>query len=137
MRKSILATILLGLILVLAACGGSNNDSNTNDEVDNSAEQTEDSGSSENATANNDFEIKATNWDFDQAEYVVEAGEEVNVTLVNEEGMHGIAIDDLDVKVDGDGEATFTPTEPGEYKIYCSVPCGQGHDDMTSTLIVQ
>lgn len=137
MKKGFLATIFLGLILVLAACGGSNNDGNTNDGVDNSAEQTEDSSSSENTTANNDFEIKATNWDFDQAEYVVEAGEEVNVTLVNEEGMHGIAIDDLDVKVDGDGEATFTPTEPGEYKIYCSVPCGQGHDDMTSTLIVQ
>lgn len=137
MKKGFLATIFLGLILVLAACGGSNNDSNTNDGVDNSAEQTEDSGSSENTTANNDFEIKATNWDFDQAEYVVETGEEVNVTLVNEEGMHGIAIDDFDVKVDGDGEATFTPTEPGEYKIYCSVPCGQGHDDMTSTLIVQ
>jgi len=136
-KKGFLATIFLGLILVLAACGGSNNDGNTNDGVDNSAEQTEDSSSSENTTANNDFEIKATNWDFDQAEYVVEAGEEVNVTLVNEEGMHGIAIDDLDVKVDGDGEATFTPTEPGEYKIYCSVPCGQGHDDMTSTLIVQ
>jgi len=137
LRKSILATILLGLILVLAACGGSNNDSNTNDEVDNSAEQTEDSGSSENATANNDFEIKATNWEFDQAEYTVQSGEEVKVSLMNEEGMHGIAIDDFDVKVDGDGEATFTPTEPGEYKIYCSIPCGQGHNDMTSTLIVK
>src|SRR5699024_4556610 len=124
-------------MLVLAACGGSNNDGNTNDGVDNSAEQTEDSSSSENTTANNDFEIKATNWDFDQAEYVVEAGEEVNVTLVNEEGMHGIAIDDLDGNVDGDGDATFTTKELGEYKIYCSVPCGKGHDDMTSTLIVQ
>jgi len=137
LRKSILATILLGLILVLAACGGSNNDSNTNDEVDNSAEQTEDSGSSENATAVNDFEVKATNWEFDQIEYTVQSGEEVTVSLMNEEGMHGIAIDEFDVKVDGDGEATFTPTEPGEYEIYCSVPCGQGHDDMTSTLIVK
>jgi len=136
-KKSFLATIFLGLILVLAACGGSNNDSDTNDAVDNSAEGTEDSGFSENATANNDFEIQATNWDFDQAEYVVEAGEEVNVTLVNEEGMHGIAIDDLDVQIDGDGEATFTPTEPGEYTIRCSIPCGQGHNDMTSILVVQ
>ncbi|HLQ98182.1 cupredoxin domain-containing protein [Pseudogracilibacillus auburnensis] len=137
MKKSILATIFLGLILVLAACGGSNNDSDASNEIDDSAEETEDNSSRENSTANNDFEIVATNWDFDQAEYTVTAGEEAKITLVNEEGMHGIAIDDLDVKIDGDGEATFTPTEPGEYTIYCSIPCGQGHSDMVSTLIVQ
>jgi|SRR5690625_3802886 len=137
LRKSILATIFLGLILVLAACGGSNSDGDTNADTDNSTDVTEDSGSPENSTANNDFEIIATNWDFDQDEYIVQAGEEVNVTLVNEEGMHGIAIDGLDVDIQGDGEATFTPTEPGEYKIYCNIPCGQGHSDMVSTLIVQ
>jgi len=137
LKKSILATIFLGLILVLAACGGSNNDSDASNEIDDSAEETEDNSSRENSTANNDFEIVATNWDFDQAEYTVTAGEEAKITLVNEEGMHGIAIDDLDVKIDGDGEATFTPTEPGEYTIYCSIPCGQGHSDMVSTLIVQ
>src|SRR5699024_3461867 len=91
----------------------------------------------EDATATNDLEIIATNWALDPTEYTVTAGEEVTITLVNEEGMHGIAIDDLDVKIDGDGEATFTPTEPGEYTIYCSIPCGEGHDDMVSTLIVQ
>jgi len=135
LKKSILATILLSLILVLAACGGS--DSDTSNEVGDSAGETEDTGSPENYTANNDFEILATNWDFDQAEYTVTAGEEVKISLVNEEGMHGIEIDGLDVKIDGDGEATFTPTEPGEYTIYCSIPCGQGHSDMVSTLIVQ
>src|SRR5690625_4874235 len=83
------------------------------------------------------FEIVATNWDFDQAEYTVTAGEEVKITLVNEEGMHGIAIDGLDVDIQGDGDATFIPEEPGEYKIYCNIPCGQGHNDMVSTLIVQ
>jgi len=136
-KKSILVTILLGLILVLAACSGGNSDSGTITEVDNSTEETEDTSSSEDSTANNDFEIKATNFDFDKAEYTVKAGEEVKISLVNEEGMHGIAIDGLDVEIEGDGEATFTPTEPGEYTIYCNIPCGQGHGDMVSTLVVQ
>jgi len=136
LKKSILATILLGLILVLAACGGGNSDSDTNTEVDNSTEETG-TNSSEDSTANNDIEIKAINFEFDQAEYTVKAGEEVKISLVNEEGSHGIAIDDLDVKIDGDGDATFTPEEPGEYTIYCSIPCGQGHSDMVSTLIVE
>src|SRR5690625_6357612 len=96
-----------------------------NTEVDNSTEETG-TNSSEDSTANNDIEIKATNFEFDQAEYTVKAGEEVKISLVNEEGSHGIAIDDLDVKIDGDGDATFTPEEPGEYTIYCSIPCGQG-----------
>lgn len=136
MRKSILATILLALTLVLAACGGSNSN-DPSDKVDNSTENTNDTSSVENTAVNNDFEIKATNWDFDQTEYIVQAGEEVKISLVNEEGMHGIAIDDLDVNIDGDGDATFTPTEPGEYTIYCNIPCGEGHSDMVSTLIVQ
>lgn len=123
---------------MLAACGGGSNDSDdTNTEVDNSTEETEGTSSSEESAVNNDFQIVATNWAFDQDEYTVQAEEEVKVTLVNEEGMHGIAIDGLDVKIDGDGDATFTPEEPGEYKIYCSIPCGQGHGDMVSTLIVQ
>lgn len=137
MKKSLLATIILGLVLVLAACSGSNSDGNSSTEADNSAEQKENTDSTENSTANNDFEIIATNFDFDQDEYVVQAGEEVKITLVNDEGMHGIAIDGLNVKIDGDGEATFIPEKPGEYRIYCSIPCGQGHGDMVATLVVQ
>lgn len=130
MKKSILVTIFISLSLVLVACGGSNGDNDTNN-IDEPANELEES------TAKNDFEIIATDWEFDQAEYTVTAGEEVKLALVNEEGMHGIAIDGLDVEIDGDGEASFTPTEPGEYTIYCSIPCGQGHSSMTSTLIVQ
>src|SRR5690625_2811036 len=128
--------IFLGFILVLAACGGNNSsDPGEDTDTNNSAGQTDDSSSDE-ATSNN-VDIIATNWDFDQDEYVVTAGEEVKLTLTNDEGMHGIVIDGLDVQVDGDGETTFTATEPGEYSILCSIPCGQGHNDMISTLIVQ
>lgn len=128
MKKSFLATLFLGLILVLAACGGANENNDTNNQADNSTE---------NAAASNNIDLVATNWDFDQDEYTVEAGEEVSISLTNEEGMHGIAIDEFDVEIEGDGETTFTPDEPGEYEIYCSIPCGEGHDDMVSTLVVE
>jgi len=137
LKKGLLAMIFLGFILVLAACGGNNSSDPAEDtDTNNSAGQTDDSSSSDEATSNN-VDIIATNWDFDQDEYIVTAGEEVKLTLTNDEGMHGIVIDGLDVKVDGDGETTFTATEPGEYSILCSIPCGQGHNDMVSTLIVQ
>lgn len=51
--------------------------------------------------------------------------------------MHGIAIDESEINIEEVGEATLTPEEPGEYMIYCSVPCGEGHDDMNVMLVVQ
>ncbi|QUW23356.1 cupredoxin domain-containing protein [Sporosarcina sp. Marseille-Q4063] len=128
MKKWLLTSILLSVLLVLAACGGKD----TSDEsgmVDNT-------GSSEDANASTEINITGKNFEFDQAEYTVKAGEQVKIIYKNDEGMHGIAIDGLDVDIKGDGEASFTPTEPGEYTIYCNIPCGAGHADMKSTLIV-
>ncbi|MBU8566639.1 cytochrome C oxidase subunit II [Virgibacillus pantothenticus] len=81
------------------------------------------------------LDISATK--FEQEEYNVTAGEKVTMKLSKEEGQHGIRIDELDVSIQGDGEVTFTPSEPGEYTIYCNIPCGEGHASMKSTLIVQ
>lgn len=128
MRKWLMLTLLLSVLVVLAACSGKDT-TETTGQVDNT-------GASEDTTVSNEVNITGINFEFDQAEYTVKAGEEVKITYQNEEGMHGIAIDGLDVDIKGDGEATFTPTEPGEYTIYCNIPCGAGHDDMKSTLIV-
>ena len=136
MKKGILVTLFLSLIFVLAACGGDDNNSTTDTNVDTSTEETESTSSSEGTTSN-EIEIKASNFKLDPSEYTVNAGEEVKLSLTNVEGMHGISIDELEVSIEGDGEAVFTPEEPGEYTIYCNIPCGQGHSDMVATLIVQ
>lgn len=129
MKKWLLSTILLSALVVLAACGG-NDSSDTTEQGDNS-------GSSDDTAASQEINMTGINFEFDQEEYTVKAGEPVTINYKNEEGMHGIAIDGLDVDIKGDGEVTFTPTEPGEYTIYCNIPCGEGHDDMKSTLIVE
>lgn len=136
MKRIILVTLFLSLILVLAACGGDDNSSTTENDGDNSTKETENTSTSEETTSN-EIEIQASNFELELSETTVTAGEEVKLSLTNVEGMHGIAIDDLDVSIDGEGEITFTPEEPGEYRIYCNIPCGQGHSDMVATLIVQ
>jgi cytochrome c oxidase subunit II len=89
------------------------------------------------AAEKNAVTIKASNWEFDQAEYTVAVGETKTVRLVNENGLHGIAIEGLGVELQGatlEQEVTFD--KPGTYEIHCIVLCGQGHADMKAKLIV-
>lgn len=110
-------------LLVLAACGG---DDSTNGSAD--------TGGGE-SSASNTVELVTSNWEFDKDSYTVPAGE-VSINLVNKEGFHGITIDGTDIAIDGEGSATAT-LEPGEYKVTCSIPCGEGHAEMTTQLIVE
>lgn len=84
----------------------------------------------------NEVNIVATDFEFNQDKFVVQSGEEVTITLTNEEGHHGIAINELGVKIEGDGEAVIIPEDPGEYEIYCNIFCGEGHAEMVATLVV-
>ncbi|MFA9557014.1 cytochrome C oxidase subunit II [Evansella sp. AB-rgal1] len=110
--------ILLSTILFLTGCGGGNEGSTNSDSTD-----------------TNTVTIVASDWKFDKDEYKVPAGK-VTIKLSNEQGYHGIKIDGTDVDISGDGSFTTT-LEPGEYRIWCSIMCGTGHDDMISYLIVE
>ncbi|WP_280772065.1 cytochrome C oxidase subunit II [Salipaludibacillus daqingensis] len=125
MKNKWIAFMFLALALVLAACGGNNDDVT---EIENNSD------SGENASAS-EVNVTATNWDFDQETYTASAGD-VTINLTNEDGHHGIMIDGTDVEIDGEGSATAT-LEAGEYRIYCSIPCGEGHDEMEATLVVE
>ncbi len=89
------------------------------------------------ANSNNELHIRAVNYQFEQKEYVVEAGKEVTIQFTSEEGYHGLAIDEFDVKIQGNGKAVFTPDKPGKYRIYCHIFCGTGHYDMEAILVVK
>ncbi len=123
MKKLLLGLVTLSLTFILAACGGGDNESSSNDNEDTV---------SEGAAI---VDIKASNWQFDKEEYTVPAGE-VTVNLSNEEGFHEIEVEGTDINVESDGSSSAT-LEPGEYTIRCSIACGPGHDDMVATLVVQ
>ena len=128
MKKFLLLTAFSALFVILAACSGGEEQA----ESDNTADS-----SSEVVAENNTLDIEGTNFEFGSEKFVVKSGEEVTINFKSTEGIHGLAIDDFDVNISNEGTATFTPTEPGEYKIYCSIPCGEGHDNMVSTLVVE
>lgn len=126
MKKAIFSLMFIALLLVLAACGGGENADGGN---------TTDGTGSDGGSNSSTVDLTATNWKFDQENYTANAGE-VTFNLTNEEGLHGIQIDGTDLNIQGDGSGKLT-LEPGEYTIRCSVPCGQGHADMVSTLTVE
>lgn len=121
MKKKLFSSLILTFTLVLTACGGDDSEENA-------------SGNTDGADGAN-VEVTATNWDFETDVNTVDAGE-VTFTLVNEEGHHGISIEGTDLEIDGEGSSTVT-LEPGEYTINCTIPCGEGHEEMTAMLTVQ
>jgi cytochrome c oxidase subunit 2 len=87
--------------------------------------------------AKNKLRIVAKNWEFDQKTYNVQAGSTLQVELINQQGLHGIEIEGLNISLQGTElakEVTFDT--PGEYKIVCIVLCGEGHVEMVSTIVV-
>ncbi len=85
--------------------------------------------------------LTTANFQFDQAELRVKAGETVALPLTNRDPYaHSFDVDAFDVHVlmlTGEPSvARFTPTEPGTYTFYCGVP-GHQQAGMVGTLIVE
>ena len=88
------------------------------------------------------IEVIASRFAFDPATIEVTVGEQVRLVLKSADGVHGVEIKKFDVKKEiprGGTPVTveFTATAAGRFPILCSEYCGNGHDDMTGTLIVR
>lgn len=75
---------------------------------------------------------------FGEDVYTAKVGDKVIMKLTNKSGVHGIKIDALNVDLSNEAPQTELEfTEPGEYEIYCSIPCGQGHQTMKAKLVIE
>ncbi len=105
--------LLLGFVLLLAACG----------------------------SRSNSITIKIENMAFDRSEVRVKAGQPVTLKVVNEDGYaHAFDVDAFAIHAPLPAKAvfdtTFTPSAPGSYRFYCSSP---GHEaaGMAGVLVVE
>ncbi|UVI28712.1 cupredoxin domain-containing protein [Paenibacillus spongiae] len=129
MKKALFICMLAALVMVVAACGSNNKNSDKSPEQDAGVETT--------GSASQEVVIKASNWEFDKSEYVIKKGEPVKLTLESESGIHGIAISDLDVKLGNGDSKVITIDEAGEYEFRCNIQCGTGHSKMVAKLVVE
>lgn len=122
MKKFGLFLLAGALTLGLAACGGSDEETKTSD----SSKETTAQASSGDVE---EFTITATNWKFAaDKELTIKKGSKVKLNLVNDEGMHTIANDDLGIELKADSPAEFTADTTGEYELICSTVCGATDD---------
>ncbi|MGF7032914.1 cytochrome c oxidase subunit 2 [Paenibacillus mucilaginosus] len=125
MKKLLTIAAAAGMLLVFSACGAK-------------PAATPEAAPEAAAGSGQQVKLIATNYAFDQKEYKVKAGEEVTFSLQNKQGLHAVAIKDLNVELSNQKKTvTIKPDKPGTYDILCSLPCGPGHAMMTAKLIVE
>lgn len=94
------------------------------------------------ASAPRVIEVVAKRFSFEPAKIEVTEGERVRLMVRSADGVHGLEIKKFKVNkpVPRGGKPVaidFVASAPGTYEILCSEYCGDGHEAMTGTLIVQ
>lgn len=94
------------------------------------------------ASAPREIEILAHRYAFEPSRVEVTEGDRVRLVVRSADGVHGIAIKKFRVNkiVPRKGEAVtieFVASSAGTFEILCSEYCGEGHDQMKGTLVVQ
>ena len=84
--------------------------------------------------------ISAKRFTFTPSEVRLKKGEPVVLELISEDRVHGFRLPAFKIRVDVlPKEATrvpLTPDKGGTFTFACDVFCGDGHDDMSGTLVV-
>jgi cytochrome c oxidase subunit 2 len=88
------------------------------------------------------IEVTARKFDFEPSRIEVNEGDHVRLVVHSSDSVHGIAIKKFKVSklVPRGGKAVtidFVASSAGTFPILCSEFCGDGHEDMTGTLVVR
>lgn len=87
------------------------------------------------------FNIEMTRFSFTPSTLNVGVGDTVVINATAKDTTHGISIPEFGVNLvvpKGTTQTTsFVANKAGTYNFRCSVYCGEGHSDMTGTLIVK
>ena len=85
--------------------------------------------------------ISAKRFEFTPAEVHLKKGETVVLELTTQDRVHGFNLPAFKIRKDivpkEVTRVTLTPGEAGTFPFHCDVFCGDGHEDMTGTLVVE
>jgi cytochrome c oxidase subunit 2 len=90
--------------------------------------------------AEREIHITAKKFEFTPDTITVKKGESVVLVVSSQDRKHGFNLRAFGIRADIDPGTTarirFTPNKTGKFTFSCDVFCGEGHEDMTGTIIV-
>ena len=132
----------VGLVLVLAACGGTASSATTEPSQAESAapSEPESAAAEPSAAAGGEETVRLSQFAFDPEELTISAGTTVNFVNADTaahtvtEGTEGTAVENpiIDEELERSGSTSFTFDEPGTYNITCRL-----HPSMQLTITVE
>lgn len=136
MKKIILFLILISLIF-LAGCSHEEQNPTRGSTVN----EPSDSENTPNSANLKEFTMTAEQWQFTPSAIEVNEGDTVKIKITSADVTHGFSLPDFGIRETlnyGETvEIEFIADKKGTFTFICSVPCGQGHTEMTGTLIVK
>jgi cytochrome c oxidase subunit 2 len=88
-----------------------------------------------------EIRISAKKFEFHPNKATVKLGQPVVLVLTSEDRIHGFKMTDFGLRTDivpgQETRVTLTPDKAGSFTFFCDVFCGDGHEDMDGTLIVE
>jgi len=93
-----------------------------------------------NTPAEHHLQLNARMFAYEPSRVRVGLGDQVTITLVSDDVVHGVFVDGYDVDIRAEpgkpATATFTADRPGKFRFRCSVSCGAMHPFMIGELVV-
>jgi cytochrome c oxidase subunit II len=90
--------------------------------------------------AEREIHITAKKFDFTPNTINLKKGEPVVLVISSQDRKHGFSLRAFGIHADvNPGETArirFTPNKAGNFTFSCDVFCGEGHEDMTGTMVV-
>jgi cytochrome c oxidase subunit 2 len=86
------------------------------------------------------IKITAKKFEYSPSEVHIKKGEHVVLELTSLDRKHGFKLPELGIRADvppgGTARLEVAPEKAGRFPFACDVFCGDGHEDMAGTLIV-
>ena len=88
-----------------------------------------------------EIRISAKKFEYQPNKVTARLGQPVVFVLTSEDRIHGFKMPDFGLRTDivpgQETRVTLTPDKAGSFAFFCDVFCGDGHEDMEGTLVVE
>jgi cytochrome c oxidase subunit 2 len=93
------------------------------------------------AEAGGEVSVAASRFEFTPDTVKAKVGVPITFVLTSLDRIHGFKMPDFgirtDIVPDQETRVTITPQKAGSFAFFCDVFCGDGHEEMAGTLVVE